>query len=309
MMTITTNIKSGASRKKLGRLAAFALVGLLAGTSLSSVSASAAPFSTDAGAPAWSPTATERLVKLPSAYLNKAVERDYKDSALASAIGSTNGNIQAKAQTLKELQASMDRAEGEVLTELKHQFLAEKQAYIRLLGDRQDMNRKRLKTKVKVYEKILHKLGMQGVGSSAGKAQLLARQESAGQRFEGALDRVDMKVFGSGMAPESKYSAEYAKNVAAIERLTQTLKSHAMNAEAEVDGKPLSKKDYLRGLVANAESELAIVDQEDSILGYMAKLVALDAMALAANLDDVADVEDGNDAVSVSAAVDFFAAR
>jgi len=41
----------------------------------------------------------------------------------------------------------------------------------------------------------------------------------------------------------------------------------------------------------------------------MAKLVALDAMALAENLEDVTSADGGNTIVSVSSAVDFFASQ
>ena len=59
-----------------------------------------------------------------------------------------------------------------------------------------------------------------------------------------------------------------------------------MNAEALVDGDPVSKQDYLRHLLADAESDIAILEQENAVLGYMAKLVALDAMALAEGIED-----------------------
>ncbi len=64
-------------------------------------------------------------------------------------------------------------------------------------------------------------------------------------------------------------------------------------------------------LIANNGSSLALLDQEENILGYMAKLVALDAMALA---EEVAADDGGDDGVemgelSVSSAVDFFINR
>jgi hypothetical protein len=56
---------------------------------------------------------------------------------------------------------------------------------------------------------------------------------------------------------------------------------------------------------------MALLDQEDTILGYMAKLVALDAMALAENLDeDLAEELDAEDeTMSVSSAIGFFINR
>jgi hypothetical protein len=65
-----------------------------------------------------------------------------------------------------------------------------------------------------------------------------------------------------------------------------------MNAEAENDGKRIAKEDYVRQLATNAEAEMALLDQEGTILGYMAKLVALDAMALAENLGNLDPYEE-----------------
>ena len=68
-------------------------------------------------------------------------------------------------------------------------------------------------------------------------------------------------------------------------------------------------------LIANNGSSLALLDQEENILGYMAKLVALDAMALAEEVAaDDSGADGGSDGVemgelSVSSAVDFFINR
>ena len=141
--------------------------------------------------------------------------------------------------------------------------------------------------------------------------QLLKKQEEARERLDRSTLSVDMKVFGSGVGKESKYSREYQKNLGAIQSLMAALKDHPMNAEAELDGRQVGKKEYVRQLAANAESEMALLDQEDTILGYMAKLVALDAMALAENLDeDLAAGPDAEDeAVGVSSAIGFFINR
>ena len=73
----------------------------------------------------------------------------------------------------------------------------------------------------------------------------------------------------------------------------------------------MSKEDHLRGLVAAAEADLANLDQEAGILGLMAKLVSLDALALS---DDVAGGnadgdEDGAPNQGLTNAVDLFVTR
>ncbi len=60
-----------------------------------------------------------------------------------------------------------------------------------------------------------------------------------------------------------------------------------MNHAPSIDGRPVSREEYLRQLLAEAQGDLAIVEQESLILGHMAKLVSLDALALAEGIAEV----------------------
>lgn len=265
-----------------------------------------------AGTPSWQPDASERLVKLPSSYLKKAIDRDFAGSELAGALNDTDSRVKLKGQTLSDLQGAIDKADGDVKTELRHQFLAEKQEFIRLMGEQQELRRKQVETKTKLYDRLLAKLERRDAGMSPEKAELIKRQEAAHQRFETSVASVDMTLFGSSTAGESRYSREYSKNMAAIESLVQAIKEHPMAAQSEIDGKAISKQDYLRQLMAENQADGAILDQEETILGYMAKLVALDAMALS---EDVAGGDGGDGVtsddgqVSLSSSVDFFISK
>ncbi len=259
-----------------------------------------------AGTPSWTPEASERLVKLPSSYLKKAIDRDFEGSELAVALSDVNSQIGLKAQTLGDLQKAIEQAEGDVRIELRHQFLAEKREFIQLMGDRQDMNRKQTETKIALYERLLDKLETRNAYLNPAAAELIKKQEAARQRFENSLTGVDMKLFGSTTMEETKYSKDYAKNMAAIEKLVVALKSHPMNVESEIDGEKMSKEEYLRYQIGEGQATIALLEQESGILGYMAKLVALDAMALAEEVEttDIADA--GLKKVDVSDTVDFF---
>lgn len=264
-----------------------------------------------AATPSWQPDASEKLVKLPASYLQKAVDRDFAQSELAGALNDLNSRVALKGQTLKDLMAAIDKADGDVRIELRHQFLAEKQEFIKLMGEQQELRRKQVDTKIKLYERLLAKLERRDAGSTPIKAGVVRNQEAARARFENSVAEVDMKLFGSPEVGESRYSREYAKNMAAIEQLVQAIKEHPMAAQLEEDGQGMSKQDHLRKLIADNQAEGAILDQEQTILGYMAKLVALDAMALS---EDVAakDADAGNPAtdgdgnVSLSSSIDFF---
>jgi len=128
----------------------------------------------------WRPAPTERLVKLPGAYLKKAIERDFSESGLADAIGDRDARIALKAKTLADLRDAVNEAEGEVRTELRHQFLAEKREYVKLLGERQELQRKQLRTKIRVYERILRGLERKAPANEATQ-QLLKKQERTGK--------------------------------------------------------------------------------------------------------------------------------
>lgn len=268
----------------------------------------AAPLAAQAEAPKWQPKAAERLVKLPSTYLNKAIEQDFAGSDLAAAIGDLGGKIEGKARTLDDLRNASERAEGEVRTELTHQLLAEKQAYVKMMGERLDYKRRQLRIKVRLYERILDRVRHDQSPASGQRAVLIEDQKAARARFETVADEVDMAVFAEASATESKYSREYSSNRAALDKLADAVRGHRMNAQPEIDGRAVTKEEHLRQMIATAESELSLVDQEESILAYMAKLVALDAMALSEGLDEMefAGDVDGPKPLSVATAVNHF---
>ena len=128
---------------------------------------------------------------------------------------------------------------------------------------------------------MLAQMSQDKAGETPAKRELIKNQDAARSRFESSLPAVDMAVFRSSTAPESKYSVKYSENVAAIEQLVARIQNHKMNSAIISDGEQITKQDYLRQMLADSQAELAIRDQEDSILGHMAKLVSLDAMGLA----------------------------
>ncbi|MDH3242222.1 MAG: hypothetical protein OEO83_16335 [Alphaproteobacteria bacterium] len=265
---------------------------------------------TEAG-PDWAPASSERLIKLPGSYLKKAVERDFAKSGLAQALQEAETAMRLKHQSLQDIQEAMERADGQVRVDLRHRFLAEKRAYLDLVTRQQQLRRKQALTKIKLYERLMRKLGFKRGAMTPQKVALVERQQAALRRLNASSMRVDTKLFRSSMGKESKYAVAYAANLAAIERLNAAITAHPMNDEANGEMAGMSKEDHLRGLVAAAEAELANLDQEAGILGLMAKLVSLDALALS---DDVAGGtadgdEDGAPNQGLTKAVDLFVTR
>ena len=254
------------------------------------------------------------MVKLPSSYLKKAIDRDFAESELAQALGDTSSNIRLKAQTLGDLQAAIDKAEGEVKTELRHQFLAEKQEFIKLMGEQQELRRKQVDVQIKLYERLLDKLdpsrGRHDPGPGRSSSRSRKRPASASRV---RCPRSTWPLFGSPEMAESKYSRDYAKKHGG-HRATGSAPSRNIPMTTQMETRrpgAISKQDYLRHLIAENQAVASILDQEEQILGYMAKLVALDAMGLS---EEVAAAEFGRGRCfrrerrgqPVSSTVDFF---
>lgn len=233
-------------------------------------------------APAWQPQSSERLVKLPPSYLKKSIEHDFARSELGTAIQTSEQNISLKGSTLGDLQKAIGTADGDVRAELRHQFLAEKRNYLSMMSDRNDLRRKHLRTKKRLFDDMLARLSQESGAMTPEREELLELQKAASERFESSISKVDQRLFEVSDLEESKYSKQYSKNKTAIEQLVTRIDSHAMNATPTSDnGVPLSREEHVRRMVADVQTELAVLDQEETILGYMAKLVALDAMAMA----------------------------
>ena len=269
----------------------------------------ALPAAANTQSPQWSPQASERLVKLPTTYLEQALKQDFQGSELANALGSVESRLQAKVQSLAELkQAVQQTRDPELRTELEHQLLVEKKDYVTLLGQRADLERQQIETRKRIYQQLHAKAG-DGGPKTAIEAELAEKQQAAYERFRKVQDQVDMRMFGQVAAERSKYAKEYEKTQQAIDKLAAAIEQHPMSRAATIDGREVSKKEYLQALISQAETDLALLDQQEQLFGYMAKLVALDAMALSTGLGrDVAGAGsgEGGNRVDAAANIDLF---
>ena len=147
----------------------------------------------------------------------------------------------------------------------------------------------------------------QNAANTPTKKELIERQNLARTRMQSSLSKVDLKIFESATVPESQYAIKYGQNVQAIERLMSRIKGHEMNQSLTADGTEMTKEEFIRHMAIEAEAELALAEQDDLILGYMAKLVALDAMALS---EEAIDAEQADSALPTNSsphnAVTFF---
>lgn len=250
-------------------LAAALMIGTAAGPTLAAGTAD----------PNWTPQASERLIKLPTVYLKKSIDRDFQSSGLAGAIRDKTSDLATTQQQVLELQDALAMAEGDVRVEFRHQVLAAKQKLVQLMGTRIELQRQEAETRLRLYDRLAQKLASDEAALTPERKELIQAQELARARFESTVGAVDMDVFGNG-AEMSRYSEKYAENRAAIDALAAKIAAHPMNQMPVFDGEEMDRATYLKRLAEDSRTTLALLGQEEELLGYMGKLIALDAMAL-----------------------------
>ena len=240
----------------------------------------------------WAPVASERLMRLPGESLEKAVEKDFARSALAQDLADVDEQVAFKQMTLGDLKGAVERAEDSAArADLQFQFIEAKRDYLTLMREQQSLRKKRSAAKVRLYEKIFARLGADARRMTPERSALIDSQKSARQRMERSLQAVDASLLAPMAVESSRYATEYRKNIGAIESLMAAVQNHPMNRAPSIDGQPVTQEEYLRNLIANAQGELALAEQEEVILGHMAKLVSLDALALAEGIEETQSAE------------------
>jgi len=235
----------------------------------------------------WSPVASERLMRLPGESLRKAVENDFARSPLAQDLASVDEQVAFKQMTLSDLKSAVERAQDSATrADMQFQFVEAKRDYLALMREQQTLRKKRSSAKVRLYESIFDRMSAKARRTTPERSALIDSQKRARQRMEQSAQAVDAALLAPMAAESSRYANEYRKNVGAIESLMAAIQNHPMNRTPSIDGQPVTREEYLRNLIAEAQGELALAEQEEVILGHMAKLVSLDALALAEGLEE-----------------------
>ncbi|MEC7190355.1 MAG: hypothetical protein VXW18_04585, partial [Pseudomonadota bacterium] len=177
--------------------------------------------------------------------------------------------------------------EGEAAIEVKHQVLAAKRAYIGLMGEQIGMKRKKLETKLRLYQHLT-RTARRNDGNLAERREITAAIDAAQQRAGAVESELREELFYSTNLPESKFSGDYAANRQAIESLRSAIANHPLNKNDGGIDAPRNKIEELQQLAMGVEAQLAILDMEDEVLGHMAKLLSLDAMAFAEEVAEIA---------------------
>jgi len=229
---------------------------------------------------AWQPQISEKILMLPSKHLENAVERDFASSPLASDMQTLDEDIQSKVSTIGKLQENQHLYEGAESLEVTHQIIAGKRDYLEMMSGQLDLKRQQLETKRNLYQRLMRQAKASSIRSPQVEQHHLAI-DAARVRSGAVETQLRDELFFSTNLEESKFGSEYAENRAAIEQLRSAISDHPANQRIVINGEPVTKAEELNGLMLGVEAELALLSMEEEVIGYMAKLLSLDAMAFA----------------------------
>ena len=272
----------------------------------------------------WQPAASETLIRMPAKYIDASIENNFQKSSLASGIHALEAQIQLEVVRMHEsyrVVSEMDNEQpvNEQGIENRHQFLTAKPNYLGLLHEKQQLSERVLHKKAALYQRVLKKLKKNKADANDPVSMaLVEKQKTARARLQRTAERVDSLlsqpltplgggISSSGAVPgsttpnghkPSKYQREYGENLAKVQQLKQAIQQHSANENPVLEGESLNREQYIRYLLSHVDSELALLDQERLMLGYMAKLVALDAQALE---HEIAYVEPDGEAMAIKA--------
>ena len=231
----------------------------------------------------WRPQLSEKILLLPPKHMNDAIEQDFSKSGLAQNMTSVETQLSDQVSVIDQLKQNLSRYDEQEQIEARHQIIVGKKTYIELLGQQIDLKRERLHTKLRLLERLDLNLSRDTAqhGMVSDVAQL---QADAKSRIEGISSKLREQIALEPLTKETNFSKAFDKNMAAISALKDAIANHRMQSRLDLDS-GATKANMLRQLILDTEADLALIEIETELLGHMAHLLSLDAMALA---EDVA---------------------
>jgi hypothetical protein len=196
---------------------------------------------------------------------------------------SVETQLSDQVSAIDQLTQSLSRYDEQEQIEARHQIIVGKKTYIELLGEQIDLKRERLHTKLGLLERLDRNLSRDTAQQKA-TSDVAQLQADAKSRIEGISSKLREQIALEPLTKETNFSKAFDKNMAAISALKDAIASHRMQSRLGLDS-GATKADMLRQLMLDTEADLALIGIETELLGHMAHLLSLDAMALA---EDVA---------------------
>ena len=231
----------------------------------------------------WRPQLSEKILLLPPKHMNDAIEQDFSKSGLAQNMTSVETLLSDQVSAIDQLKQNLSRYNGQEQIEARHQIIVGKKTYIELLGQQIDLKRERLHTKLGLLKRLDRNLS-RDTAQQKTASDVAQLQADAKKRIEGISSKLREQIALEPFTKETNFSKAFDKNMVAISALKDAIANHRMQSRLGLDS-GATKADMLRQLMLDTEADLALIEIETELLGHMAHLLSLDAMALA---EDVA---------------------
>ena len=231
----------------------------------------------------WRPQLSEKILLLPPKHINDAIEQDFSKSGLAQNMTSVETQLSDQVSAIDQLKQNLSRYDEQEQIEARHQIIVGKKNYIELLGKQIDLKSNRLHTKLGLLKRLDRNLSRDTAQQEA-VSDVAQLQADAKLRIEGISSKLREQIALEPLTKETNFSKAFDKNMAAISSLKNAIANHRMQTWFGLDS-DTNKAEILRQLMLNTEADLALIEIETELLGHMAHLLSLDAMALA---EDVA---------------------
>lgn len=252
----------------------------------------------------WIPAIGGHLVLLPPEQIRDAVEQDFDQSALAARIAAMNDRISRQRRDVDELRAAMTSASGTALLDTRRQELRARRHLVRMLGQRLESERAGWATRLSLYA---HLLGRTAAADAAAEIRSLSVRQGA-RPWPGSTPRESDENAPSNIGDETDPAQRYANLERTRTVMLEKLRAHPMRGPTGRGDRDRDGADGVRRLIDHAKSMLMVLDKEIEVLGIMAELVALDALALAVEERDSPPEQaaTGHKPETLESAVDLF---
>lgn len=244
----------------------------------------------------WQPRVSDKLIQLPANIIYERLESDFSASPLAEQLNTLEHSLTNHAQQIKALQTLKLQANDQERLALNIDIVDKKSVYVRLLKQSHELRSQALNQRQAVYEHVLAKLNHQQSNQPIGQSyQIQKAKLAAKSRLDNSHEKVQQlltqKIAQSANEGVPKYQLDYQQNINKIAQLKQAFNTHVMNANPKIDGVTVTDKEYVRELLIRLSTERSILSQENTMLNYMTKIVALDAQNLTTQLTNT--ISDG----------------
>lgn len=239
----------------------------------------------------WNPELTERIFRLPPEQMDKAIQRDFSRSNLAQSLRDAVDDLQKSHAKIEQIQQRKSLSHGEMALEVRHQEILAKKNYLDALSNKISLERRHLKTKRAFLTNMQRAVQREAV--ARGRGPVVRELRTAVKTKIDSVD-IDLAAFEQPgkMDSQNRFRAEYDRNLEALRSLKTAIADHQMNQTGT--DIPVDRKERIAYMLNNVDTEIAALHMQEDMLLHMVKLLSLDTMQLAQDVE-VYDLESGDE--------------